>query len=126
MEPSDLLPTTSFQSIFLDLELLRMPIAKYEISKDQALKQPVVMRATPPNNNATDERVYDKNDPTRAHIMPTGLSNRGSAVWMAFDHKNSKSFWIERRDLSDRLLTLLKEIEPAGLREAKLKAERGE
>ncbi len=123
LEPSGVSSTAAFRSIYLDFELLRMPIAKYEIAKDKALKRPLVMKAIPPNGDTTDNKVYDKDDPTRTHIMPNGLSNRGSAMWMALDHKNAKAFWIERRDLSDRLLAFQGEIEPAGLREARLKAE---
>ncbi|EKS29430.1 hypothetical protein [Afipia felis] len=126
MEPSGVSSTAAFRSIFSDFELLRMPIAKYEIAKDKALKQPLIMKAIPPNDDTTDKKVYDKDDPKRTHIMPTGLSERGSTMWMTFDHKNSKTFWIERRDLSDRLLALQGGIEPAGLREARLKAEGGE
>lgn len=123
IEPSGVSSIAAFISIYSDFELLRIPIAKYEIAKDTTLKQPLVMKAIPSNGDATDEKIYDKDDPTRTHIMPTGLSNRGSAMWMAFDHKNAKTFWIERRDLSDRLLKLQSEIEPAGLRAARLKAE---
>jgi hypothetical protein len=122
--PDDISALPSFRQIFLDLELLRMPMAKYEIAKDKTMKSPLTMRAVPPTGVSND-RVYDKADPTRSHIMPTGLSDRRSATWLVFDHSAPNQYWVERRDLSDRLLALNKEIEPAGLREARIAAEGG-
>jgi hypothetical protein len=109
----------TFKSIFSDLKLLRMPIAKYEIAKDNRMKEPLTMRAIPPNKDATDEHIYDKKDPTRSHIMPTGMSGRGSMMWLVLDHSVPREYWVERRDLADRLLALANEIVPAGILEAK-------
>jgi hypothetical protein len=108
---------TTFKSIFADLELLRMPIAKYEIAKDSRMKEPLAMRAIPPNNDATDEHIYDKKSPTRSHIMPTGISDRGSMMWLVLDHSIPREYWVERQDLADRLLALANEIIPAGILE---------
>lgn len=115
----------AFKSIFADLELLRMPIAKYEIAKDGRMKEPLTMRAIPPNNDATDEHIYDKKDPTRSHTMPTGMSGRGSAMWLVLDHSVPREYWVERRDLADRLLALANEIIPAGILEAQRAAMEG-
>jgi hypothetical protein len=108
----------SFKSIVADFELLRMPIAKYEIAKDGRMKEPLNMRALPPNIESTNTLIYDKNDPTRSHIMPTGISDRGSMMWLALDHSVPREYWVERQDLADRLLALANEIVPAGLLEA--------
>jgi hypothetical protein len=108
----------AFKSIFADVELLRMPLAKYEIAKDRRMKEPLTMRAIPPNNDATDEHVYDKKDPTRSHIMPTGMSGRGSMTWLVLDHSVPREYWVERQDLADRLLALANEIVAAGILEA--------
>jgi hypothetical protein len=116
LRPDAVSALPSFQSIFADLERLRMPIAKYEIAKEG--KKPLAMRAIPPNGDATDDRVYDKRDPARSHIMPSGLSSRGSVTWLALDHLTPREYWVERRDLSDRLLGLLNEVVPAGILEA--------
>lgn len=107
-----------FRSLFADLELLRMPISKYEIAKDRSMKKPLNLRAVPPNKDATDEHVYDKKDPARSHIMPTGISDRGSVMWLVLDHSIPREYWVERRDLADRLLALATEIVPAGILEA--------
>jgi hypothetical protein len=108
----------TFKSIFMDLEFLRMPIAKYEIAKDSRMKEPLTMRAFPPNNDATDEHIYDKKNPTRSHIMPTGVSCRGSMTWLVLDHSVPREYWVERQDLADRLLALANEVVPAGILEA--------
>ncbi|WOH47852.1 hypothetical protein [Bradyrhizobium sp. sBnM-33] len=108
----------AFKSMFADLELLRMPLAKYEIAKDSQMKEPLTMRAIPPNNDATDKHIYDKKDPTRSHIMPTGMSGRGSMMWLVLDHSVPREYWVERQDLSNRLLALANEIVPAGILEA--------
>ena len=85
----------AFKSIFADLELLRMPLAKYEIAKDRHIKEPLTMRAIPPNDDATDEYIYDKNNPTRSYFMPTGMSGRGSMTWLVLDHSAPREFWVE-------------------------------
>jgi hypothetical protein len=113
-----------FKDLFKDLELLRMPIAKYELAKDTKMKAPLPMQAFPPNGDETDIKVYDKDDPARTHIMPTGLSPRKSVAWHVFDHSATDGYWVERRDLADRFLSLAGAIEPAGLREARLAAEK--
>jgi hypothetical protein len=67
-----------FTELFSDLELLRMPLEKHELAKDKkTLKEPLSMVRQPQNNDATDHYSYDPNDDSRAHIMPSGLSNRG-------------------------------------------------
>jgi hypothetical protein len=32
---------------------------------------------------------YDPKDPGRFHIVPTGVSSRGSAMWLALDRSSS-------------------------------------
>jgi hypothetical protein len=61
---------------------------------------------------------YDRNDPGRFHIMPTGVSPRGSVVWCALNVREMREYWIERRDLADRLLSLLELVKGAGELEA--------
>jgi hypothetical protein len=114
---------TKFKSVFADLELLRMPIAKFEIAKEKKIKQPLSLKAYPLNNDATDTRVYDRGDPTRSCFMQTSFSPRGSVMWLALDHSVPRQYWVERRELADRLLSLAEEVEPAGIREARLAAE---
>lgn len=110
-----------FKSIFADFELLRMPIAKFEIAKDNGLEQPLPMRRVGDDETKPIE-FYDPKDPGRFYIMPKGASSRGSAVWLAIDVLNSRQRWIERRDLADRLLSLLKLVKGAGELEAEQNA----
>jgi hypothetical protein len=118
LRPSDVSDMESFKSILADLELLRMPVAKFEIAKDKELKEPLRMQRIGEDEARSDETFYDRNDPARSHLMPSGPSGRGSAVWLAFDHLTMRQRWIERRDLADRLLALGNEIVPAGILEA--------
>jgi hypothetical protein len=124
VRPSGVSDTKSFISIFADLELLRMPMTKFEIAKDDKLKEPLPLQRSPPNANASDQTFYDSKDPGRYHIMSSGLSPRHSAVWLALDHLTSREHWVERRDLAERLLAMGNEIIPAGLLEAQERAAR--
>jgi hypothetical protein len=110
-----------FKSIFNDLELLRMPIAKFELAKDRDLERPLPMRRVGDDETKPIE-FYDPKDPGRFHIMPKGMSARGSAVWLSLDVRNSREHWVERRDLADRLLSLVKLVKGAGELEAEQKA----
>jgi hypothetical protein len=109
-----------FKSIFTDFALLRIPIAKFEIAQDGKLKQPLPMRRV--GDETKPIEFYDPKDPGRFHIMPKGVSERGSAVWLALDVRNSQQHWVERRDLADRLLSLLKLLKGAGELEAEQNA----
>lgn len=124
LESSGISDLAEYESLFRDFEVLRMPLAKYEIAKDNKMKHPLKLYAYPKNSNPTDERIYDKKDPSRHIIMPTGLSARGSVQWLPVDHTSSSQRWIERQDLSDRFFKFALAIEPAGIREARLRAEK--
>jgi len=110
-----------FKSIFADFELLRMPIAKFEIAKDKELKKPLPMRRVG-DDDAKPVEFYDPKDPGRSHFIPRGISRRGSVMWLALDIRNSQEHWVERRDLADRLLSLVKLVKGAGELEAEQKA----
>lgn len=109
-----------FKSIFSDFELLRVPFAKFEVAKDNKLKQPLPMQAVG-NGDTNPIEFYDPNDPNRFHITPRGMSARGSAMWLAVDGLNLRQHWVERRDLADRLLSLAKLVKGAGELEAEQK-----
>ncbi len=93
-----------------DFKLLRIAMEKYEIAQDRSLKSPLLISNFPAKNGDL-YYSYDGKDPKRAHIMPTGISHRGSMQWRAIDISGGLTKrWIERRDLSDRLLQLLESI----------------
>lgn len=100
-----LIEGAEFEALAHDLKLLRIPLEKHEIVDDKKLKEPLLMSRYPHKNDET-EYSYDKNDPRRAHIMPTGLSERGSAMWLVFDHRAGNQFWLERRGISERIVDL--------------------
>jgi hypothetical protein len=89
-----------------DFRLLRIPIEKHEITSQGQLTAPLQLQRFPPNNDHTDIYKYDKADPQRSHVMPSGLSSRGSIMWQVIDLKNNQERWIERRSLSDRIIAL--------------------
>lgn len=115
---TDISDLPQFKSLLLDLELLRMPIAKFEIPKDRTLKQPLPLGPFKPDGNIIADYEYSKDDPLRLHHMPWGLGARGSITWLVLDHSTPREYWIERRNLADRALALNDEIVPAGILES--------
>jgi len=102
-----LLPDTEeVKALAEDFRLLRVPIEKHEITSQGQLTGPLQLHRRPAQGNPSDTYVYDKADTQRAHIMPRSVSQRGSLMWQAVDLKNSENKWIERRQLSDRILAI--------------------
>ena len=66
-----------------DIKFIRISLEKHEIVQDWKLSVPLQMQASSPDAPSR-AYTYNKDDKTRAHIMPTGISPRGSAVWQAF------------------------------------------
>jgi hypothetical protein len=97
-----------FAEILADLELVRMPLEKHELPKDWKLEAPLQMTRYPPNNDDTDAYVYDPKDNQRAHIMGVGVSSKGSVMWHVIDLTKKSDRWVERQDLSDRILAMWK------------------
>jgi hypothetical protein len=87
---------------FRDLELLRVTLDKHEIAGERQLKAPLEMTTY----DQTKVYTYTKDDPQRSHIMSTAVSARGSLKWQVIDLKAGTDRWIERRSLSDQMITL--------------------
>lgn len=102
LEPS----STEFESLAHHLRLLRVSIDKHEIAGERKLEGPLVMKRLPPKGDDSDIYHYSKDDLRRGHIMPSGVSRRGSVMWQVLDIASGESFWIERRTLSERIITL--------------------
>jgi hypothetical protein len=100
----------AFEQIFSDLESIWVPLEKHELPKDWSLKAPLTMGRNPRNNNSTDLYVYDPKDNKRAHIMGAAITRNGSVIWHVIDLKTENDRWVERRDLSDRILALWKGV----------------
>jgi hypothetical protein len=95
-----------FVSLFIDLERLRMPLEKHEITKEKGLKKRIEFTRYPKFEDSSDPIFYDRSDPHRTHIMPMSVSSSGSVMWLAFHHAANQEYWIERRQLADRFLLL--------------------
>jgi len=98
--------TDEIAALAEDFRLLRVPLEKHEIANQGQLKAPLQFQKVPSKGDATDVYVYNKTkiDPKSAHIMPGGISSRGSCMWLTVDIKNGQERWIERRSLSDRII----------------------
>jgi hypothetical protein len=95
----------AISAIHHDLRMIRIPLEKYEIAAENKLGGPTRMQRHPPNNDASDDYIYLPGDPARSHIMPTGISARGSVTWQVIDAKAQRSYWLERRELSERIVS---------------------
>jgi hypothetical protein len=95
-----------FATIFRHLELVRVIIEKHEIPKDRVLREPLGLQKYPTYDGLKDTYVYDKADPSRAHIPLLGASEYGSAMWQVIDLRDNTEFWVDRRSLSDQILEL--------------------
>lgn len=95
----------SIRLLARELTLVRVPLEKYEIVDDHRLETPLRMETYPSGSADTRQFVYDKSDPKRAHVLPCGVSERGSIMWMVFDHRQASQYWVERQNLADRLLS---------------------
>lgn len=103
----DLAPeANSLTTLAHHLRLLRIPMEKYQIAADKTLLAPLELERANPREGESPF-IYSKDDPKRSHIMPSGISARGSSQWHVIDVKAQKAYWLERRDLSDRMLALL-------------------
>ena len=100
--PSD----NEFDSLAHHLRLLRISIDKHEIAGDRKLEVPLMMKRYPPKDDDSDIYHYSKDDPSRSHIMPGGFSRRGSLMWQVLDITTGETFWIERRTLAEKIITL--------------------
>jgi hypothetical protein len=92
--------------LFRAIELVRMTIDKHEIAGESGLKAPLQMTRLSANGEPTDAYVYARNDSSRGHIMPTGLSPRGSLIWQPFDVKANAHRLVERRWVSEQIIAL--------------------
>jgi hypothetical protein len=94
-------------ALMAGLEAVRVPLMKHEIQRDKGLKEPLQMARVGVGGVVTsDHYTYDPQDERRAHIMPGGVTPRGSLSWLTFDHRTGAQEWMERRYLSDLMLSV--------------------
>jgi hypothetical protein len=90
--------------------LLRVQLEKHEIASDKKLTEPLKMSpAQLREDEVSDPPIYtyDKSDPLRAHIPQSGISSSGSIMWEVMDVQNNQMLWLERLDLSNRMVAML-------------------
>ncbi len=95
-----------FLELTKDLELVRVPIAKYEFVGDRNLKEPVEILRAKPLFDSDKNLFYDKNDPLKAYMILFGYTKRGSIFWQTTDALKKVSYRFERLSLSNRMLDL--------------------
>lgn len=109
-----------FDAIYNDLRLIRIPLEKHQLAKDNNLRnreQPLELESFPSYKTIAPAKRYiypnEKADrKKRSHIMPTGISPNGSWMWYVLDLEdpnNIQEYWIERLNLSDRIIELWSE-----------------
>ena len=97
-----------FQDIAEDLRIIRVQLEKHEIASDRDLDEPLDLQTDPGQGGITKQFQYDPKNRLRAHIGRSGVSARGSVTWEVIDVRaNNAMRWLERRELSDRLLQAL-------------------
>ena len=100
------MPDTDLPEIVRCLELIRVPLEKHQIARDWSLKEPLQMEKRPSSGEDRDFVEYDSKNAQRSHIMPTEISARGSMMWHVIDVIQQRAYWIERQEISDRILRL--------------------
>lgn len=95
-----------FVGIFREFTLLRIAIEKHELTTDKKIVSPLRLHGIP-SDDEDDFVEYLGSDPMRAIIMSVGVSAHGSVMWQAVDWQNATNLWLDRRELSDRLIGML-------------------
>ncbi len=104
-----LLVGEEFLGLANDLRMVRVQLEKHELPSDRQLKEPMMLAPTQlrPDETEPPIYVYDKDDPRKSHIPGTGISARHSMMWEVIDVKTRTQRWLERTELSERMLRLL-------------------
>ncbi|MBN8915273.1 MAG: hypothetical protein J0I31_06720 [Rhizobiales bacterium] len=98
--------TDPFKNLARELKLIRIPLEKHEIASDRRISGSLTLETGPDGSENRREYEYRTNDNTRSHIMPQGFSEKFSQMWHVIDVERSQSYWIERRELSDRFMSI--------------------
>lgn len=106
LEDRKVVASDNFSALYNDLTLLRVPLMKHEIAGERKMSEPLVFQKQPPSNAESDFYTYSHKDPRKGHIMPYGMSARGSAMWQVINIKTQKEYWLERAMLSDRFIEI--------------------
>ncbi len=91
------------------LRLIRIPLGKHEFPKHQKQTVEMHMKIFPDGETVS---FYSSDDPRRSANLSTGINKfQGSQQWLVTDvitdKNNPSSYILDRREISDRILTLL-------------------
>jgi hypothetical protein len=116
-----ILVDSDFLTLADDLRMVRVQTEKYQVPSDRDLAAPLQFISTLSPNDQSEMPVYayDKNDRLKAHIPRRGPSARCSLMWEVIDVKANVTRWLERLELSDRMLDLLSPEKDSKSSEAK-------
>lgn len=97
-----------FAALHSGLRHVRVALEKHELAGERKKGFPEVVRMTRRRAMGSERNDYSyvRASADRAHIMARGLSARGSAMWQVSDVVAQTTYWIERRELAERILTL--------------------
>ena len=88
------------------LELVRMPLLKFEIAQEGKNQMPPIeLYRSPPGPSDKPNRIYDKADRERAY-RPVGALTPEGLSWGVVDSAAGRTVWVTRRSLADELLML--------------------
>jgi hypothetical protein len=96
----------AFEALAHDFRLLRIPMEKHEIAADRKITGPLIMQSRADASGTVGQYEYSSHSKLKAHIMPAGISPRGSAMWHVTDVQAKSACWLERRGLSERVVAL--------------------
>lgn len=97
---------SKFNSLHHDLRLIRVPLKKSQIAKDNSISEVLKIQRT-------YSYVYDPEDPLKSYFPSHSLSERGSVMWEVFDVEENPSRpnesvgahrWLERLSISERIV----------------------
>lgn len=97
---------TNFDELAHHLRMLRIPLEKHEIAADKKLDKPLPMHKAAAFEDGPLYH-YAPGDNLRCHIMPIRITTRGSLAWQVIDPVTKEVYWLERQELSDRVLQVL-------------------
>lgn len=104
-------PHPELIELLKNLELIRIPLHKHELRRDDNLKKKKIRLHFKPINSDNDPKkyTYDPTDSKRGHITPNSTSSRGSKMWLVIDanEQSTNEFWLERLTLSDQFYAVL-------------------
>ncbi len=94
---------TKLRELFWRFSLVRIPIAKLEIARDNKIKEDLVFSIMEDAGAEPSER-YSEIRQKDYHPAMSAETATGSVAWHVYDRQTKSAYWISRRMLSDAFL----------------------